>query len=232
MNYLDKLDPVKLALIDEVLNGERIISSVADLGACWGVDGGYCRYALEKEKVKKGVVVDQVITPDAKKWISENKNASGVTGFFGETSTIKKVGEVDLIIFFDVLLHQVKPDWNEVLNRWADQTKYVLIHNPMWTVGRETIRFIDHGSNWFKANVVFQNEERLDRWFERLDEFNKEQNCLERDVHNYWQFGISVADMVASMDELGFDCEFSKFLKVRPKKPWIKNYAFLFKKRD
>ncbi|MQX44079.1 hypothetical protein GHK58_28800 [Sinorhizobium meliloti] len=229
--YKQKLDPIKLSLIDRAITLAPEIKSSADLGACWGVDGGYSRYVLEEHKLEKAVIVDQHITSATQEWTSHQPKAKPVTGLFGTDSTLEKVGDVDVVFFFDVLLHQVAPDWNEVLKMWAPKTKYFLIHNPMWTVGSETLRFPDYGFEWFKANVVYQHEGRLKEWFANLDKFDLEQNKPLKDVHNFWQFGITHQDMITTLDRLGFDCVFSKYLKSRSTKPWIKNYGYLFKKR-
>lgn len=229
--YKQQLDPVKVTLIDRALNRAPDIKISADLGACWGIDGGYSRYLLDHHKLDRAIIIDQHITDGTLAWAEQEPRAELVQGLFGNRTTIDKVGNVDLVIFFDVLLHQVAPDWNEVLEMWAPQTKYLLIHNPMWTVGTQTLRFPDHGFDWFKANVVYQHEGRLKDWFLKHNQFDIEQNKKKKDIHNFWQFGITPEDLTGTMDKLGFDCEISEHFKDRPKKPWIKNYGYLFKKR-
>lgn len=229
--YTQKLDPIKLKLIDDLFQVAPDIRSSADLGACWGVDGGYSRYLLDKHGLDRAVIVDQHITDGTLAWTNEEPKAEPTPGFFGSDTTLQKVGNVDLVIFFDVLLHQVAPDWDEVLAMWAPRTKYFLVHNPMWTVGTQTIRFPDHGFEWFKANVVYQHEGRLKDWFDRLDEFDAEQGKRKKDIHNFWQFGITSEDLVAKMEALGFICDRNEYFKSRSGKPWIKNYGFIFKKK-
>ena len=229
--YTQKLDPIKLKLIDELLSRAPEIKSSADLGACWGVDGGYSRYLLDKHSLERSVIVDQHITDGTLAWTNNEPRAVPTQGLFGNDETRQKVGNVDMVIFFDVLLHQVSPDWDEVLAKWAPQTKYFLIHNPMWTIGSETLRFPDHGFEWFKANVVYQHEGRLKDWFDKLDEFDTEQNKKKKDIHNFWQFGITERDLLAKMEALGFSCEYNSYFKSRVGKPWIQNFGYIFKKR-
>lgn len=229
--YRDDIDIVKMGLVDKAFSKLPALKSCADLGACWGVDGGYSRYALENAHVEKAVIVDQHITDPTIDWVRDEPRAHLVSGLFGDNATIDEVGDVDIVFFFDVLLHQVAPDWDEVLARWSKNTKYFLIHNPMWTVGRETIRFPNYGFEWFKANVVYQHEGRLKDWFSRHDAFDADQGKKLRDVHNFWQFGITDEDMRNVMNKLGFECIYQEYFKSRSGKPWIKNYGYIFKRK-
>src|SRR3712207_8336532 len=43
-----------------------------------------------------------------------------------------QVQGVDAVFFFDVLLHQVRPHWDEVLNLYS-AAKVVVIYNQQWT---------------------------------------------------------------------------------------------------
>jgi hypothetical protein len=230
--YTQKLDPIKLKLIDELLLIDSSIKTSADLGACWGVDGGYSRYLLDKHGLERVAIVDQHVTDGTLSWAYNEPRAIPTQGLLGDDETIHRVGDVDVVIFFDVLLHQVAPDWDEVLAKWAPRAKYILIHNPMWTVGSETLRLPDHGFEWFKANVVYQNEARLKDWFDRFDEFDGEQNKKKKDVHNFWQFGITQRDLLSRMMDLGFSCEYHSHFKSRVGKPWIQNFGYIFRKEQ
>jgi len=229
--YTKKLDPIKLGLIDKLLGLAPEIKSSADLGACWGVHGGYSRYLIERHGLERAVIVDQHITDGTLAWTNDESRAIPIQGLFGTDGTLEQVGDVDVVIFFDVLLHQVAPDWDEILVKWAPQTKYFLIHNPMWTVGSETLRFPDYGFEWFRANVIYQHEGRLKTWFDNLEEMDLEQNKRKKDIHNFWQFGITERDLLSKMESLGFSMEYKKYLKSRQGKPWIQNFGYIFKKR-
>lgn len=58
---------------------------------------------------------------------------------FIEAKTISKIKNVDAIYLFDMLLHQVNPDWNEVLKLYSDKTKYFVIFNQMFTKAEKTV---------------------------------------------------------------------------------------------
>jgi hypothetical protein len=45
---------------------------------------------------------------------------------------------------------------------------------------------------------------RIVRWFERHDEISPQFGRPWRDVHFFWQWGITISDLVARMRELGF----------------------------
>lgn len=76
-----------------------------------------------------------------------------IPGNFGEVSIAEQVGDVDAIILFDVLLHQVKPDWNEVLEIYSHRTKYFIVYNQQWIRSKNTIRLLDLGREEYSRNI-------------------------------------------------------------------------------
>src|SRR5271154_4149985 len=93
--------------------------SFADLGGVWNVDAGYTFYALQRQQVDRAVIVDTDFTP---KVLERQKKYPGlriVKGNFGQSTVRDQIGRVDGVFFFDTLLHQVKPDWDEILGMYA-----------------------------------------------------------------------------------------------------------------
>src|SRR5689334_9625995 len=104
----DPLVPEKLTLIDHAI-GCHHVRTFADLGGVWGVLGGYSLYALERG-MESGLIVD--------KMADEVKNLhpglQTITANFALRETASQI-KVDCIFLFDVLLHQIQPNWDYVL---------------------------------------------------------------------------------------------------------------------
>ena len=208
-----QLDPARLGLIDYAFRDLVGIRSFADLGGVWGVDGGYAFYALERYRPSRGVLVDT----DVPTWVESRARRfptlEVITGNFGDPAVAARVAEVDTVLLFDTLLHQVAPDWDAVLELYAPQTRSFLIYNPQWT-GERTVRLLELGEDEYFRNVPHavddatptgpDGEPLYARLFGRLDEINTQHGRPWRDVHNVWQWGITDEDLVSTMDRLGF----------------------------
>jgi len=133
------LDAQKLELID--LAADRLgCTSFVDLGGLWGVSGGYSVYAATAHDPHRVVLVDDDLhdrggcaTPDAR---VVRERAAGLPnlellgGTMGEQRVRETIGHVDCVLFFDVLMHQVAPDWDELLAMWAPHTRAFAIVHP------------------------------------------------------------------------------------------------------
>ena len=64
-----------------------------------------------------------------------------------------EVGDVDAVILYDVLLHQVRPDWNEVLRMYAPRTRHFIVYNQQWVKGPDTVRLVDLGKDEYFRSV-------------------------------------------------------------------------------
>jgi hypothetical protein len=201
-----KLNPAKLRVIDYCFEqlGSR---SFADLGGVWGIDGAYARYATEAHRPDRGVVVDENFT-DA--YLTAERGLPNLTHFdgnFGSRETTESLGEVDVAFFFDVLLHQVAPDWDEVLALYAPVARRVAIVQPQWN-GPHTIRLLDLGEAEYLAAIPKRDDAHgsiYDGLFGRLDEINVQRDRPWRDVHDIWQWGITDDDLTARMAALGYE---------------------------
>ena len=197
------LDPVKLSVLD-VAHRRFGLRSAADLGAVWAVDGGYALHLAAKPGVLDVIAVDDDFSPAASTAIDSRRNVRRVEGNFGAREVQAAVGDVDAIVMFDVLLHQVAPDWDEVLGRYATQASCFILAGPWYRGGPgETVRLLELGERRYLETV---HDQPLNHGlFDRLDELNPQRGRLWRDVHDIWQWGITDGDLRARMSELGFE---------------------------
>jgi hypothetical protein len=223
------MNPIKSDLISDAY-AISPFSSIADLGACWGVNGAYSFFAeqVAGERFERGVIVDQNITELTRERASPKIEL--VSALLGSDEARQAVGKVDALIMFDILLHQVGPDWDEFLKSWIQQTDTLIIYNQMWIQSAgKSIRFIDNGREWYKENVYFTNLDGIDNWFNQHDQFDAQQNKPKKDIHNFWQWGITASDLISVITEAGFDLELMKnYGPWGPERPWIVNNGFVF----
>jgi len=111
---IDNLKLDKIQVIDFISSNNEI-NSFADLGGIWGVNGGYTFYTMNKYKIKTAFLVDTNVTQEV---LDKSKKYTGLTiinANFGDRNIAERIGKIDAILLFYVLLHQVKPDWDEIL---------------------------------------------------------------------------------------------------------------------
>jgi hypothetical protein len=199
------LNPAKLRALDYCFEqlGSR---SFADLGGIWAVDGGYARYAADVHSAERGLIVDDDFTDTYLEHSRRLPRLEHVRGNFGQRAVAESLGTLDVAIFFDVLLHQVDPDWDEVLEIYAPISRRFAIVQPQWN-GPETVRLIDLGEAEYLASIPEVDigpGSVYDGLFDRLHEVNERRARPWRDVHDVWQWGITDRDLIARMAELGF----------------------------
>ena len=199
------LSMTKLRLIDYC--AEQLESrSFADLGGVWGIDGAYARYAADAHEPERVVVVDENFTERYLELERKLPSLGHVQGNFGSREVAKSLGQIDVAMFFDVLLHQVGPDWDQVLAIYAPFCKRIAIVQPQWN-GPETVRLLDLGEQEYMAAIPEDEAAHgsvYDGLFDRLDETNEQRGRPWRDVHDIWQWGITDHDLIGRMGELGF----------------------------
>jgi hypothetical protein len=199
------------------------IHSFADLGAVWGVNGGYTFYTLDMFTISRAVMVDTYTTDTVQKQITNYPQLRFIQGFFGDTSVISEVGNAGAIIFFDVLLHQVSPNWDDVLDLYTPNAQHLIIFNPQWVGSEHTIRLIELGENEYFKNVPHsKNEPPYDDLFQKLDDREL------RDAINIWQYGITDKDLHAKIERTGFRLQYyancGRFGNLKN----FENHAFVF----
>lgn len=200
---MHKLMPEKTDLIDYAC-GQLGVSSFADLGGVWGVDGGYTFYALQKHAIKKAFIVDTDITDIVREEQKSFPQLTLINANFGSYDVVERIGNVDAIFLFDVLLHQVAPDWDELIKIYSSNTQYFIIYNQQF-IGPKTVRLIELGETEYFENVPHKREEEPYKSFiEKMYQMHPKHNRIYRDIHNVWQWGILDIDLINTMKKHGF----------------------------
>jgi hypothetical protein len=204
------------------------LRSLIDVGGCWGVNGGYTFHAMKNAGVKHAGIIDGSITELTRERAQYVPNVHLITGGLGDRKVVEKLPAMDIALIFDILLHQVSPDWDEVLALYAEKVDHFCIFNQDW-VGEETIRFVDEGPDWYMKNVIYTDEQRTREWFDKHDEMHPSLGKPWRDVYFFWQWGITSADIVKVMNRLGFQLDFMWNYGTRYKHlPKIEDRGYLF----
>lgn len=218
----------KINLIDRAFTSCRI-ESFADLGAVWGVEGAYTFRALDKYPVKEAVLVDGRITPTVAARANSYPQLRVIEGNFEDQEIADKVGNVDALFLFDVLLHQVSPDWDTILDMYAKNVRCLLIYNQQWIGSTTTVRLLDLGEKHYFRNVPHSKLNKAYRdLFQKLDKKHPDHDKPWRDIPDIWQWGITDADLESKASELGFKLLYKEDCRGFGWLPNIQNRAFLF----
>jgi len=125
--YSENFNKNKKELIDFVfsnLNSHE--DSFADLGGVWNVNAAYTFYTIDEYDINSAYLVDTNFTELVKQKVRKYKNLILINENIGEKSIIERISKVDVIFLFDVLLHQVKPNWDEILKMYSQITLSLL----------------------------------------------------------------------------------------------------------
>ncbi len=206
------------------------VQSFADLGGVWNVDAGYTFYAMERHGLQNGTIVDFQFTPAVTKWGERYPSLRTVQGNFAFRSVAQRVGAVDAVFLFDVLLHQVNPDWDAVLSLYAPQVKCFVILNQQFDA-KTTFRLLDRGKSEYFQHVPHTTEEVPDyrMAFEQPDAIHPVLGCKYRDNPSIWQWGITDDDLIAKMKSIGFTLHYFKNCNAWAM-PHVQNRAFVFRR--
>jgi hypothetical protein len=136
--YNPYVDADKLRMIDLTFTSIRPDArSFADLGGVWKVNAAYSRYTLRKHRLERGVLVDTDFPPGLEGKLLQFKHLEIIRGDFTAETTLDRIGTTDVAYFFDVLLHQANPSWDEVLRRYASCAACLVVFNQQYVGGRE-----------------------------------------------------------------------------------------------
>jgi hypothetical protein len=200
----------KVDLIDQAFSSLNI-ESFADLGGVWGVDGAYTYHSLDKHRVNDAVLVDANLTPPVVTRATSYPQLRLIEGDFGDQAVVDEVGNVDAIFLFDVLLHQVSPDWDTILEVYAKNVRSLLIYNQQWTGSETTVRLLDLGEKEYFRNVPHSRYQKNYRsLFGKLDQKHPDHDRTWRDYKHIWQWGITDADLESKVAQLGFKLLYKK----------------------
>jgi hypothetical protein len=227
---LPYLLPDKKELIDFAC--QRLnMRSFADLGGIWNVDGGYTFYGMEQHSIKDAVLVDTDLVQAVLERQRRHPGLRIIQGNFGDRSIVDQIGKVDGAIFFDTLLHQVKPNWDEILQAYSRVADILLIFNPQYTRLQKTTRLLDLGHDEYFRNVPhLPSDEPYKTCFQNLDAIHPKHGRPYPDIHNIWQWGIVDADLISLGNDLGFRMQFFKNCGQFGRLKNVENHAFVFSK--
>ncbi len=202
----------KVLLIDQAFSFFGV-ESFADLGGIWG-EGAYTYHALDKYSVKDAVLVNTSISPTIIARAKSYPHLRLINGDIGDQAVVDQVGRVDAIFLFDVLLHQVAPDWDAILEMYGKNVRVFVIYNQQWTGSDTTVRLLDLGEKeYFRtvpADTDPENEPYKDL-FQKLDQKHPYADRLWRDVPSIWQWGITDDDLELTAARLGFKLLYKKW---------------------
>lgn len=153
-----RINKDKIELIDRAFSTLRI-QSFADLGGVWRVEGAYTFHALENYKIKSATLADLHLTAKVTDRAKLYPQLRLIQGNFGSEAVVEQIGGVDAILLFDVLLHQVLPDWDAVLESYANKVDTMLIYNQQWMGSDTTVRLLDLGEKEYLRNVPSGHDE-------------------------------------------------------------------------
>jgi hypothetical protein len=194
----------KKDLLDRAFAGSGF-NSFADLGCVWGVDCAYGLYALDTYAPSKAVMVDTHWTEKAKANCAKHPHVLIIEDNFANSYMPATLGHVDAIILFDVLLHQVAPDWDRLLQIYAPYTQCFVIYNPQYIVSPISVRLLDLGKEtYFKIVPHDPEHPTYSSLFSKMWEINPQHGRIWRDVHHVWQWGITDRDLISTSEQLGF----------------------------
>jgi hypothetical protein len=196
------LDGLKLDVLDLAQRRFRL-RRAADLGAVWAVDAASSFHLADRRGVESVVAVDDDFTPAVTAAAARRPGVRLVRGNFGDPAVAAEVGKVDAVVMFDVLLHQVSPDWDQVLELYAPNTSAFILAGPWYTDSATSVRLLDLGEERYLRTVPSQAIH--DGLFGRLHEINPRRGRPWRDVHDIWQWGITDEDLRRHLRSLGFE---------------------------
>ena len=215
-----ELDPSKLDLLC-LANELYSPSSLCDIGGVWGVDGGYGVYAKTVLGIENVRIVDSHWT-DTSKQCCNDSGVKIVDSFIDEYLDEISLQNLDCVCLFHFLLHQVSPDWREILRRLSSSVKVVLINNPQWTLEKAGFRLTELNSDEYFSFVPHsESEENYRDLYTAPLEIDPLHNKPRRDLHHFWQWAITNNDLITWMNSLGYD-----IMYIRPSTVWSHNKHF------
>ncbi len=226
------VDTDKLRLIDRVF--KHVVPSArsfADLGGVWKVNAGYTLYTLRKENIQRGVLVDTNFPEGLREKLSQNSHLTVIQEDFALNETISRVGKVDVVYFFDVLLHQANPSWSAVLSEYAKNVSCIVIFNQQYVRENKTIRLTDLPIDEYIGIAPRGREKTYRHIYSHRDEIHPEYKKPWKDIHNIFQWGITDADLRSIMNGVGFQEVYYKNHGRFSNLPAFENHSFIFTKK-
>jgi hypothetical protein len=204
--------------------------SFADLGGVWKVNGAYALHTVKRSGVERGVLVDTNYPEGLKARLQRYPGLSVVEGDFSLAETAGVVGRVDVVYFFDVLLHQANPNWDEVLGLYAEFSPCFVIYNQQLIQGEDAVRLTDLPLDRCIELVSNLRYDTYKYIYEHKTELHPQYHKPWGDIHNVFQWGITDKALRATMTRLQykevFFRNYGRFLDL----PAFENHAFIFRR--
>jgi len=223
----------KLRLIDHTFN--TIVpgaKSFADLGGVWNVNGAYSVHTLRHHRIERGILVDTDFPRGLEEKLKAYPQLEVIRGDFASRGNAEGLGDVDVVYFFDVLLHQANPHWDEVLALYSKVSPCIVVYNQQFTRGEDAVRLTQLPLNEYVALVP---DFRLDiyRWvFDHKSEIHPAYGKPWGDIHNIFQWGITDKALRDTMKNLGYEevyyANHGRFSDL----PSFEDHAFVFLRRE
>lgn len=204
--------------------------SFADLGGVWNVDAAYTQYLLRNFPIERAYLADTDFPGGLRERLSRWPQLRILQGDFADRAIVDAIEPVDVIILFDVLLHQAHPHWDEVLERYADRCRAMVIYNQQWVRSETSVRLTDMPIEEYLRTVPNRKADEYRSYFARRDEMHPTLGKRNIDIHNLWQWGITDRDLRTVMSRLRFEERFfadhGRFRGLAD----FRNHAFVFER--
>ena len=186
----------------------------ADMGGVWGVNGGYSQVIWLRYNP------DRVVLCDYRSVTDERLQGCGVELVQANfLESVDQIGEVDAMVFFDVLLRQ--QDWKGLLEAYSKAVKLFVVFQP---TSREPIDLTGMDLDQYLGLVPEGTREYVQKC-------GKDMNAIKGDV-GAWQWGISTGELEVAMSDLGFEMAYrrdhGRFMDGLP----YHNVATVFAKKE
>ncbi len=227
--YNFHVNPQKLRLIETVFrNIIPSAQSFVDLGGIWNVQGAYAVHTCRRFPHLRGILVDTDIPPDVRGRLQQQSTLRVIQGDFAGKDVTTDIGSVDVVYFFDVLLHQANPHWDEVLAQYAASARCIVIFNQQLVTGEHSVR-LTHLPLEVYAEMT--SDRRIDVYryvYEHRDEIHPVYRKPWGDIHNIAQWGITDGDLRQAMQRSGFEEVYFRNHGSFVGLSALENHAFVF----
>lgn len=179
-------------------------TTFADLGGVWKVNAAYTRYALNNYSPEKAYLIDTNFSPQILAKLNKYKNLEIIQDDFATDRVVDEIKRVDALFLFDVLLHQVDPDWEQVLQKYARITDCMIIYNQQIVGYESSIRLTGLPLPEYKKLVPKRRDNFYEIIYQKDQEIHPNYQKPWKDIHNIWQWGITDKDLQNKMESLDY----------------------------
>lgn len=223
------VDSDKLQLIDHLYRSALpSAQSFADLGGVWKVNAAYTLYSLRKYRLTAGTIVDTDYPDWLEEKLSKTRGLNVVHGDFTNPDVIRSIGHIDAAYFFDVLLHQANPSWDQVLAAYAEVTSCFVIFNQQYVKGPNSIRLTHLPLEQYLTMAPYYREDVCRHAYAHATELHPVFKKPWLDIHNIFQWAITDQDLRTTMTRLGYREVYYRNHGRFSNMPAFENHAFIF----